>query len=116
MGGDPGHLSWFTMSMTSVAPGFCFLCGIEITEELSEHFSSQHQTASAKPKVLVMPWKQRLENIVQAIDEVLQEKDIDAQIQTLDKDVIQELYIVRARLTQLKRTAASKRKETDGSS
>jgi hypothetical protein len=102
---DPSRL--VAMSSTT---GFCFLCGTE-HPDLTAHFSSDHPTPSAPVEVVSKTWKQQLSDIAKAIEEISQESDVDAQIHKLDVDVIQELYLVRARLTQSKRTPALRNKE-----
>lgn len=104
----PGALMLVAMSTSEVSEGFCFLCGETTQESAEDHFATRHQGRSRKPKVDILTWMQRLDNIESAIREVRQGTDIDAQIRSLDQDVIQELYLVRARLAQLRRYAAQK--------
>jgi hypothetical protein len=106
-----GPLMLVPMSTSAVAQGFCLICGTDLDEDVAEHFANKHQRASQKPNVGIKSWQHRLDGIVSAITEIRQESDIDAQIQKLDVNVIQELYIVRARLTQMKRNTASQAKE-----
>src|SRR5215469_2906960 len=93
---------------TTVTPmaGFCFLCGNEVDGDLRDHFSEQHQRVSTKPTATISAWKQRLDTVGKAIKEIRQESDTAIQIQRLDDEVIKELYLVRASLSQSKRRAA----------
>jgi hypothetical protein len=91
--------------------GFCFVCGTPIDGDLVEHFEVEHPGPSIKAKTPILPWRKRLENVTKAIEDILQESDTNVQIQKMDEDVIKELYLVRARLTQTKRTPALQAEE-----
>jgi hypothetical protein len=96
--------------MTEVARGFCLLCGTTITEDVNDHFAAKHQQASPKLRVPIMSWRDRLDQVTQSIEELRQETDVDAQIRKLDVDVIQQLYLVRARLARAKGSPVTKLK------
>lgn len=102
------------MSMTTdtVTPtgGFCFHCGTAVDGDIMDHVSEHHRTATTKPKTTIKSWQSRLDDISNAITEVRQESDLNVQIQKLDKEVIEELYLVRAKLTQTKRNTAQSKK------
>jgi hypothetical protein len=91
--------------------GFCFHCGTEIDGDILDHVANEHARLSDKPKASVKSWERRLDDIVKAIKQIRQESDKDIQIQKLDTDVIQELYLVRANLSQMKRRSAQTKKE-----
>jgi maltose-binding protein MalE len=96
---------------TEVVPqqGFCFHCGSTVEGDIMEHCAQEHARVSAKPRVAIKSWQNRLDDIVEAIKEIRQESDIAVQVQQLDKEVIQELYLVRASLTQTKRNTAQRK-------
>lgn len=94
------------MSTEGPIDGFCFVCGTPISGDLVEHFDTQHAGPSLKANTEDLPWRQRLQKVSQAIEEILQESDTNVQISMMDEDVIKELYLVRARLAETKRTPA----------
>ena len=110
-----GPLMLVPMAVTesAVEPmvGTCFLCGSEVDGDLLEHFAQQHPRASDKTIAKIRSGMHRLDDIVKAIEEIREESDIAVQIQRLDAEVITELYLVRASLTQQKRRAAQLKEE-----
>lgn len=100
-----------TDSPVSPISGWCFICDQEIDSDVAEHFITEHNVPGVKPRVAILSWRQRLLNVRQAIEEILQESDTNVQIHKMDEDVIKELYLVRARLAQTKRTPALRAKE-----
>ena len=98
------------MSTTSLTEGFCFICGDHV-DDVADHFAQTHQGAAQKPKVPIMSWQDRLEGISKAIEEVRQESDIAIQINKLDHEVIQEVYLVRARLSQMQQRNVAQAKK-----
>jgi len=97
------------MSDTRPIEGWCFICGDGYDDE--GHFEKTHQAQSRKPRVNIASWEHRLDNIVQTLHEIKDEPDQGVQIERLDEEVIQELYLVRARLAQLKGTPVTRVKE-----
>jgi hypothetical protein len=96
--------------MSSVVPqqAFCFHCGNSVEGDIMEHVSTQHGHETAKPKVEVQSPGDRLNSIAQTVSGIRHETEITAQIQKVD-EVLKELYLVRASLTQKKRLAAQKK-------
>jgi hypothetical protein len=88
------------MSTSQVTEGYCFICETEVD---ADHFAQAHPVTAQKPNVPILSWKERLGGVLTAIEEILQESDIATQIEKLDAQVIKELYLVRARLSQMKR-------------
>ena len=101
------------MSTAQMSKGFCFQCGIDVEVDIVEHFAQEHQPVVAKPKTAIKSWQNRLDAVIEAMHEIRQESDRAVQVQKLDEDVIKELYLVRARLTQLKRTPTKKQERTE---
>ena len=96
-----------TTEPVTVAEGFCYLCGSGVDGDIREHVSQMHQRAVNKTATAIKSWRDRLDAVVEAIGEIRQESDIATQIQKPDDEVIKELYLVRARLTQTMRTTAA---------
>lgn len=101
----------YARSMSDAHPieGWCFICGQAYDDE--SHFEKMHQSRSRKPKTEKISWEHRIENVVQALQEIKSLTDRGVQIERLDDEVIQELYLVRARLAQLKGTPVTRVKE-----
>jgi hypothetical protein len=97
------------MSDTRPIEGWCFICGDSYDD--ADHFEKIHQSRSRKPKVEIRSWEHRLDNIIQALQEIKDDPDRGVQIERLDEEVIAELYLVRARLAQLKGTPVKRVKE-----
>jgi hypothetical protein len=93
------------MTTTTPQKGFCFQCGTEVDGDILEH-TSTHSPAAEKPKTAIKTRQQRLDDVVGAIKRVSEETDVTVQTEILDREVIMELYIVRASLTQSRRRAA----------
>jgi hypothetical protein len=99
------------MSAVNVAPGFCLICGGTVDEDIADHFAKQHQQVTQKVRTPVKSWEKRLDEVIRALNEIRDESDRDVQIHKLDNDVLKELYLVRARLAQMKRTKPKQTKE-----
>jgi|SRR5882672_2738674 len=97
--------------MEGLAGGFCFICGTPVDADLVAHFEAEHPVPSVKPRTGNLSWRKRLEKVSKTIEQILQESDTNVQIQLMDEDVIKELYLVRARLAETKRTPALRAKE-----
>lgn len=110
----PGHLHWSSMTTTTASQGLCLVCGQQIGEDAAAHFAQQHRGMSRRPYAPPLTWMERLDNVITALTSIREETDIDAQIRQMDDDVIQELYLVRARLALLKN--AVKKGSGNGSS
>ena len=82
--------------------GFCFQCGTAVEGDIMDH-TATHSPLRPKPRVGIKTWRQRLDGVQQAIEEILQESDRASQIRQLDHDVIMELYLVRSSLSQSRR-------------
>jgi hypothetical protein len=98
------------MSDTNLLGGFCYLCNTSIEADVQAHFAQEHQTSARKPKVPIMAWEHRIQNVLGELAEVLDSQDRNRQIDLLD-NVVQELYLVRAKVAQLKGTPVMRVKE-----
>jgi hypothetical protein len=81
--------------------GFCYLCNSNIEADVRTHFDQEHRVVATKPKAPMLSWEHRLANIQVSLREIQEDGDRGRQINKLD-DLLQELYLVRARLAQLK--------------
>lgn len=90
------------MSDTDVLNGWCYVCNTSIDADVQAHFNQEHQAPATKPKVPMLTWEHRLRNVQTDVAGLLEGTDPGQQIATLD-GVIQELYLVRAKLSQMKR-------------
>lgn len=90
--------------MTDVRPieGWCYLCNDTHEGEAQAHFADQHPPVYRRPVDEQVPWEDRLDRVVIVLSEIKDEPDHDTRIDRLDVEVIQELYLVRARLAQVK--------------
>ena len=91
------------MSATQVLNGWCYLCNTSVDIDVQAHFNQEHQSRATKPKVPMLSWQHRLDQVVVDLGEVRTEENRGRQIGIID-GVLQELYLVRARLAQLKST------------
>lgn len=98
--------------MTDVQPipGFCYICNHTIDGDLGEHVMNDHPSAARKIRAAKISWEHRLANCLVALEKVAVESDRGAQIDQLD-EVLQELYLVRARLAQMKGSPVMKVEE-----
>lgn len=92
------------MSMIGIAQGYCLICGDHFDEDITEHFAQKHPVVAEKTRTPIKSWQNRMEDVLKAMEEILQESDRATQIQVLDERVLKELYLVRANLAQMKRT------------
>jgi hypothetical protein len=94
--------------MSTVTPqgAYCFHCGGNVDGDILEHVSTAHGHEAPKPKMAIKSWQHRLDDVVKAIEEIRTETDRTVQIQRLDKEVIEELYHVRAKLNETRRISA----------
>lgn len=100
-----------------MATGWCFICDRGIDADMADHLTQEHPTASRKPRAQPMSWEHRTQGIIRALERVLEEEDRNKQIAILDDEVLQELYLVRARLAALRGTPTTRVKEgSNGSS
>jgi hypothetical protein len=98
------------MSDTVPLAGFCYLCNASIDADVQDHFDREHKTSARKPKVPIMSWEHRLQNVLGELQEVAESGDRGRQIDLID-NVLQELYLVRAKVAQLKGTPVMRVKE-----
>jgi hypothetical protein len=98
------------VSDASPLTGFCYLCNTSIDSDVQAHFEQEHRTSARKPKIPIMAWEHRVQNVLGELREVLESKDHSRQIDLLD-NVVQELYLVRAKVAQLKGTPVMRVKE-----
>jgi hypothetical protein len=82
--------------------GYCFQCGTAVEGDIMDH-TATHSPAGRKPKTEIKSWQRRLDGVVRAIEEIRLESDRALQVQRLDREVIMELYLVRASLNQKRR-------------
>ena len=90
--------------------GWCYLCNHAIDADMAEHMAQDHQATSRKMRASKISWEHRLANVVKSIQSIAAEPDRGQQIEQLD-EVLQELYLVRARLAQLKGTPVKRVQE-----
>jgi hypothetical protein len=98
------------VSDTDVLGGFCYVCNTSIDADVEAHFDQEHKAPATKPKVPIMTWEHRLRNVMSELQEVQEDGDRDRQISLID-NVLQELYLVRAKLAQEKSTTPQRVKE-----
>jgi hypothetical protein len=98
------------VSDSSTLTGFCYLCNTSIDADVQAHFDQQHQARAIKPKVPMLSWEHRTRNVLGDLSSLLEETDPGRQIDLID-GVLQELYLVRARLAQMKGTPVKRVKE-----
>lgn len=91
--------------MTDVRPitGWCYICDDSYQGDAEKHFADSHPVAATKIRVAKISWQMRLDNVIQAITEIRAEADHAVKVNRLDTEVIQELYLVRAKLAQMRR-------------
>jgi hypothetical protein len=100
-----------------VSTGWCFICNRGIDADMADHLAQDHPTPSRKIRAQPMSWEHRTQSIIGALERVLEEEDRNKQISILDDEVLQELYLVRARLAALRGTPTTRVKEgSNGSS
>lgn len=90
------------MADAQVLTGWCYLCNTAVESDVLAHFNQNHQTPATKPKVPMLSWEHRTRNVLSDLSQILDESDRGRQIQIID-GVLQELYLVRARLGEMKR-------------
>lgn len=91
------------MSDAQVLNGWCYLCNTSIDADVQAHFDQEHQAPASKPKVPKLSWDHRTRNVLADLNSMLEETDPGRQIDIID-GVLKELYLVRARLAQMKGT------------
>ena len=101
------------MSDTQVLSGWCYLCNTAVDADVLAHFNLNHQTPATKARVPMRSWEHRLDQVLVDLGEVRAENDRGRQIDLID-GVLQELYLVRARLAQEKGTPVMRVKEGSG--
>jgi hypothetical protein len=98
------------VSDTQVLKGWCYLCNTSIETDVQAHFDQEHQARAVKPKVPMLSWDQRTRNVLGELNQMVEETDPGRQIDIID-GVLQDLYLVRARLAQMKGTPVMRVKE-----
>jgi hypothetical protein len=98
------------VSDTQALTGWCYLCNTSIEADVQAHFDQEHQAPATKPKVPMLSWDHRTRNVLSDLNGMLEETDRGRQIDIID-GVLQELYLVRARLAQMKGTPVKRVKE-----
>ena len=83
--------------------GWCYLCNAEYQGGAAQHFEAAHPVVTGKVRAAKISWQTRLDNIQKAIEEIRAEPSTTIKVNRLDIEVIQELYLVRAKLAQMKR-------------
>lgn len=78
---------------------------------MDDHLAQDHPTPSRKFRAQPLSWEHRTKNVISALERMQQEEDRNVQISLLDDEVIQELYLVRARLAALRGTPTTRVKE-----
>jgi hypothetical protein len=95
------------MSDTVDLKGWCYVCNTAIEADVQAHFDQEHAAVTgSKPKVPMLSWQHRARNVMSDLSDVLEDSDPGRQIRIID-GVLQELYLVRARLGQMKRQEGS---------
>lgn len=90
--------------------GWCYLCNHAIDGDMHEHMNQDHQATGRKLRTAKISWDHRLANVTKSLVAIANEPDRGKQIEQLD-EVLQELYLVRARLAQLKGTPVKRAQE-----
>ena len=90
------------MSDTQAMTGFCYLCNTAVDADVQAHFNESHSTPASKVKTPVRSWEHRTRNVMDDLSDLLEDNDPNRQIAIID-GVLQELYLVRARLTEKRR-------------
>jgi hypothetical protein len=98
------------VSDTQVLKGWCYLCNTSIEADVQAHFDQEHQAPTVKPKEPMLSWEHRTRNVLGELNGLLEETDPGRQIDIID-GVLKDLYLVRARLAQLKGTPVKRVKE-----
>ena len=98
------------VSETQVTTGWCYLCNTAVEADVQAHFNLNHQTPATKARTPIRSWQHRLDQVLVDLGEVKAEEDRGRQIDLID-EVLQELYLVRARLAQEKGTPVMRVKE-----
>lgn len=96
-------------TLANKGSGWCMLCNAAVDEDIQGHFDTAHSTTVPKPKTNIVSWQQRLNGMIEALEAIRDGDDRKEQIRLLDEQVIQESYLVRARLMQDHRDSNSER-------
>jgi hypothetical protein len=95
------------VSDVEVVAGRCFLCLEEVPGGIDDHLATRHPTPVRKPGAPDMTWQDRTAKVIGALRELITKPDIDR----FDEEVLQELYLVRVRLAQVRGTPVKRVKE-----
>jgi hypothetical protein len=99
------------VSDTQAINGWCYLCNTSIDADVQAHFDQEHQARTVKPKEPMLSWQHRTRNVMLELGQLLTESDEPSrQIDIID-GVLKDLYLVRAKLAQLKGTPVKRVKE-----
>jgi hypothetical protein len=98
------------VSDTQALQGWCYLCNTSIEADVQAHFDQEHQARATKPKEPMLSWEHRTRNVLGELNQMVEETDPGRQIDIID-GVLKDLYLVRARLAQLKGTPVMQVKE-----
>jgi hypothetical protein len=71
------------------------------------HLDRQHAARPEKVRTDILSWSDRVTKVVEALERVKAEDNVKTQIVQLDEQVIKPLYLVRARLTEMRRQRAT---------
>lgn len=66
------------------------------------HLAQEHGTRAEKPRADIMSWSDRVTKVIEALEEIKTGDDVKTQIIQLDEQVIKPLYLVRARLSEMR--------------
>lgn len=86
--------------------GRCLLCG-DVVGDLLFHLDEEHATVRQRTKTDILSWSDRVTKVIEALKAVQASDDVQRQIVHLDEQVIKPLYLVRARLTEMRRQQAT---------
>lgn len=91
----------FDMStLANQGQGWCMLCNKAIDADIQAHFDDEHNPTTPKLRTAILSPSDRIQNVIFTLEDIRTSDDPKEQVKRLDEDVIQELYLVRARLAQ----------------
>lgn len=95
--------------MSDVEPlaGWCYICNDEVGPDMAGHIADNHPVVQQKIRGAKISWQHRIDNIIGVLTELKDKPDIDR----FDKEVLQELHLVRVRIAQLRGTPVTRVQE-----
>lgn len=97
MGGMSDSDAFLVEPLANHGAGWCLLCNQAVEEDLVAHFQRKHPTPEQKVRTDILAWDDRIDRVVDTLQEIKAgDKPLD-QIRSLD-EVLKDLYIIRSRL------------------